>query len=246
MLAILSPAKRMKTEDCLAPRTEPMFLARTEQLLGVLRGMTLPQLQTLLQCNDDIARRSWRQYQTMDLRAGLSPAVLSFDGIQYPYMAPGVFDDRCFDYIERHVRILSGFYGILRPFDGIIPYRLELKTQMTGFKYYSLYNFWKDLPYQELFADTDTVINLASLEYSRLISPYLKDSQKIITIKFLENKNGKWRQSATHAKMARGEMVRFAAKEGINRPEDLKEFSDFGYVFSAADSSKENYIFKKL
>lgn len=117
---------------------------------------------------------------------------------------------------------------------------------MSGFKYYSLYDFWKDLPYQALFANTDNVINLASLEYSRLISPYLKDNQKMITIKFLENKNGKWRQSATYAKMARGEMVRFAAKEGINRPEDLKDFSDFGYVFSAADSSNENYIFKKM
>ena len=108
-----------------------------------------------------------------------------------------------------------------------------------------MYHFWGDLPYQELFNNAETVINLASLEYSRLISSYLKDGQKMITIKFLENKNGKWRQSATHAKMARGEMVRFMAKEQINDPEDLKKFSDFGYLFSAADSSKETYVFKK-
>ena len=116
---------------------------------------------------------------------------------------------------------------------------------MTGFKDYSLYHFWGDLPYQELFRDTETVLNLASLEYSRLIAPYLKDGQRMITIKFLENKNSKWRQIATHAKMARGEMVRFAAKEQINTPEQLKEFSDFGYVFSAEDSSAETYVFKK-
>ena len=155
MLAILSPAKRMKTEDCLAPRTEPMFLARTEQLLGVLRGMTLPQLQTLLQCNDDIARRSWRQYQTMDLRAGLSPAVLSFDGIQYQYMAPGVFDDRCFDYIEHHVRILSGFYGLLRPFDGVTPYRLEMQARLRTDFCADLYDFWGDGPCRALLRETE-------------------------------------------------------------------------------------------
>ena len=117
---------------------------------------------------------------------------------------------------------------------------------MTGFKDYSLYHFWEDLPYQNLFTNTETVINLASLEYSRLISPYLKDGQKLITIKFLESKNGKWRQIATHAKIARGEMVRFAAKEQINKPEDLKKFSDFGYAFSEEDSTEEDYVFKKL
>jgi hypothetical protein len=182
---------------------------------------------------------------TSKLDKKLTPAILAFSGIQYQYLAGDVLPQEGLDYLQDHLRILSGFYGILRPFDGIIPYRLELKTQMTGFKDYSLYHFWEDLPYQELFTNVKTVINLASLEYSRLISPYLKEGQKMITIKFLENKNGKWRQSATHAKMARGEMVRFMAKEQINDPEDLKKFSDFGYLFSAADSSEENYIFKK-
>ncbi|NME20800.1 peroxide stress protein YaaA [Lactobacillus johnsonii] len=247
MKIIIAPAKKMRVDqDTFLVKSEPAFLDKTQELLDFLKTRSFNQLQELWKANDNIVRTNQNNLVTSELDSNLTPALLAFSGIQYQYLAGDVLPQEGLDYLQDHLRILSGFYGILRPFDGIISYRLELKTQMTGFKYYSLYNFWKDLPYQELFADTDTVINLASLEYSRLISPYLKDSQKMITIKFLENKNGKWRQSATHAKMARGEMVRFAAKEGINRPEDLKEFSDFGYVFSAADSSKENYIFKKL
>ena len=243
MLAILSPAKRMKTEDCLAPRTEPMFLARTEQLLGVLRGMTLPQLQTLLQCNDDIARRSWRQYQTMDLRAGLSPAVLSFDGIQYQYMAPGVFDDRCFDYIERHVRILSGFYGLLRPFDGVTPYRLEMQARLRTDFCTDLYDFWGDGPCRALLRETDTIVNLASGEYSRLVRRHLPKGARFVTCTFGEQQGGRVVEKGVYVKMARGEMVRFMAENHMQRPEELRSFDRLGFVFQPALSDESRLVF---
>ena len=243
MLAILSPAKRMKTEDCLAPRTEPMFLARTEQLLGVLRGMTLPQLQTLLQCNDDIARRSWRQYQTMDLRAGLSPAVLSFDGIQYQYMAPGVFDDRCFDYIEHHVRILSGFYGLLRPFDGVTPYRLEMQARLRTDFCTDLYDFWSDGPCRALLRETDTIVNLASGEYSRLIRRHLPKGARFVTCTFGEQQGGRVVEKGVYVKMARGEMVRFMAENHMQRPEELRSFDRLGFVFQPALSDESRLVF---
>lgn len=243
MLAILSPAKRMKTEDCLAPRTEPMFLARTEQLLGVLRGMTLPQLQTLLQCNDDIARRSWRQYQTMDLRAGLSPAVLSFDGIQYQYMAPGVFDDRCFDYIERHVRILSGFYGLLRPFDGVTPYRLEMQARLRTDFCTDLYDFWGDGPCRTLLRETDTIVNLASGEYSRLVRRHLPKGARFVTCIFGEQQGGRVVEKGVYVKMARGEMVRFMAENHTQQPEELRSFDRLGFVFQPALSDESRLVF---
>ena len=243
MLAILSPAKRMKTEDCLAPRTEPMFLARTEQLLGVLRGMTLPQLQTLLQCNDDIAHRSWRQYQTMDLRAGLSPAVLSFDGIQYQYMAPGVFDDRCFDYIEHHVRILSGFYGLLRPFDGVTPYRLEMQARLRTDFCTDLYDFWSDGPCRALLRETDTIVNLASGEYSRLIRRHLPKGARFVTCIFGEQQGGRVVEKGVYVKMARGEMVRFMAENHMQRPEELRSFDRLGFVFQPALSDESRLVF---
>lgn len=246
MRIIIAPAKKMKVDqDTFLVRSKPAFLNKTQELLDFLKTRDFEQLQNLWRANNNIVRANQRNLLTSKLDKNLTPAILAFSGIQYQYLAGDVLPQEGLDYLQDHLRILSGFYGILRPFDGVISYRLELKTQMTGFKDYSLYHFWGDLPYQELFNNAETVINLASLEYSRLISSYLKDGQKMITIKFLENKNGKWRQCATHAKMARGEMVRFMAKEQINDPEDLKKFSDFGYLFSAADSSKETYVFKK-
>lgn len=247
MKIIIAPAKKMKVDqDTFLVRSEPVFLDKTQELLDFLKTRDFDQLKGLWKANDNIVRANQNNLLTSKLDRNLTPAILAFSGIQYQYLAGDILPQEGLDYLQDHLRILSGFYGILRPFDGIIPYRLELKTQMTGFKDYSLYHFWEDLPYQNLFTNTETVINLASLEYSRLISPYLKDGQKMITIKFLESKNEKWRQIATHAKMARGEMVRFAAKEQISKPEDLKSFSDFGYAFSEEDSTEEDYVFKKL
>lgn len=246
MKIIIAPAKKMKIDqDTFLVRSRPVYLDKAQELLDFLKMRNFEQLKSLWKANDNIVRTNQNNLLVSDLDKKLTPAILAFSGIQYQYLAGDVLPQEGLDYLQDHLRILSGFYGILKPFDGVIPYRLELKTQMTGFKDYSLYHFWGDLPYQELFRDTETVLNLASLEYSRLIVPYLKDGQRMITIKFLENKNSKWRQIPTHAKMARGEMVRFAAKEQINTPEQLKEFSDFGYVFSAEDSSAETYVFKK-
>lgn len=243
---IIAPAKKMKADqDTFSVQSEPAFLNKTEELLSFLKERNFEQLQQLWKANDKIIRDNQTKLCTSELDKNLTPAILAFSGIQYQYLAADVLSQSGLDYLQDHLRILSGFYGILRPFDGVIPYRLELKTQMKGFKDYSLYHFWQDLPYKELFKDTEVIINLASLEYSRLISPYLKDNQKMITIKFLENKNGKWRQIATHAKMARGEMVRFAAENEITKAEDLKGFTDFGYHFSKDDSSNENYVFKQ-
>lgn len=195
MRIIIAPAKKMKVDqDTFLVRSKPAFLNKTQELLDFLKTRDFEQLQNLWRANNNIVRANQRNLLTSKLDKNLTPAILAFSGIQYQYLAGDVLPQEGLDYLQDHLRILSGFYGILRPFDGVISYRLELKTQMTGFKDYSLYHFWGDLPYQELFNNAETVINLASLEYSRLISSYLKDGQKMITIKFLENKNGKWRK----------------------------------------------------
>ena len=243
MLAILSPAKRMKDEDCLAPQTEPVFLEQAGRLLGVLRSMTLPQLQELLQCSDDIARRSWEQYQRMDLRSGLSPAVLAFDGIQYRYMAPGVFDERCFAYIGRHVRILSGFYGLLRPFDGVAPYRLEMQARLRTDFCADLYDFWGEAPCRALLRETDTIVNLASGEYSRLIRRHLPKGARFVTCVFGEQKDGRIVEKGVYVKMARGEMIRFMAENNVSRPEELQQFDRLGFAFQPELSGPDKLVF---
>ena len=132
MKIIISPAKKMRVDidslDCLGL---PIFLSRTERLLAALRALSPDQRRALWKCSEALARRSNDLLEKMDLYQNLTPALLAYEGIQYQYMAPDVFTYGEFDYLQEHLRILSGFYGLLRPFDGIAPYRLEMQAKLS-------------------------------------------------------------------------------------------------------------------
>ena len=246
MRIIISPAKKMRSDtDSLPWLGLPVFLNKTEQLLDNLRGKTPQELKNLWKCNDAIAELNIRRLQDMDLRSQLTPAVLAYEGIQYQYMAPGVFSDREFNYIEEHLRILSGFYGILKPFDGVTPYRLEMQTKLKIGDCSDLYGYWGDLPANRLFSETDFILNLASKEYSTCVSRYLPGNIRFLTCVFGEEQNGKVIEKGTMCKMARGEMVRFLAENQICQPDQIKSFNRLGYCFSEAHSSSEKFVFIK-
>ena len=132
MRIIIAPAKKMNTDlDSFPPEALPQFLDRTERLMSALRAMSFQELQALWKCNDSIAKLNVERLRDMDLRRCLTPAVLAYEGIQYRYMAPSVFETGQLAYIREHLRILSGFYGLLRPFDGVTPYRLEMQARLS-------------------------------------------------------------------------------------------------------------------
>ncbi len=222
----------------------PQFLPETEVLAAFLKTRSQEQLKELWQASDRVVTASLKQLEEMDLHHHLTPAIVAFSGIQYQYMAPDLFTQPALDYIQDNLRILSGFYGMLRPFDGITPYRLEMKTRMTGFRDYSLYHYWQDKIAASLFKDDDLVINLASKEYSRIVTPYLSANRKMITVDFQEEKDGKWRTVATHAKMARGEMVRYLAEKQIKNSAALQDFHDFDFQFDEDASTHDHYVFR--
>ena len=145
MRVIISPAKKMKTDtDSFPCRDLPVFLSRTERILSRLGELSAAQLKALWKCNDQIAQLNVQRLRDMDLRSILTPAIIAYEGIQYRYMAPGVFTDRELSYVQEHLRILSGFYGILRPFDGVTPYRLEMLAKLPMGEAKDLYGFWGD------------------------------------------------------------------------------------------------------
>ena len=130
MKIIISPAKKMNINtDDMEVKTSPIFLERAIVLMEWIRGMSYEEAKKLWGCNDKIAALNYERFQTMDLKRGLTPALLAYEGIQYQYMAPHVFEYDQWDYVEDHLRILSGFYGILRPLDGVVPYRLEMQAK---------------------------------------------------------------------------------------------------------------------
>lgn len=244
MRIIISPAKKMNVDtDSLRWQDLPCFLSQTEQLCRKLQGMDYEALKKLWKCNDQIAALNVQRLEGMDLKRCLTPAILAYEGIQYQYMAPGVFTNQEFAYVQEHLRILSGFYGILRPFDGVTPYRLEMQAKLPVGEAKGLYAFWGDSIARNLFAETDCIINLASKEYSRCVSQYLDPTIRFITCVFGEKKDGKIIEKGTICKMARGEMVRYLAENQIETPEEMKAFDRLNYRYAPEHSDKSNYVF---
>ena len=244
MRMIIAPAKKMKTDpDSFAVEGLPRFLNQTERLKAALQAMSPKELQKLWKCSGAIAAPNAERLRDMDLRRRLTPAVLAYEGIQYRYMAPNVFETGHYAYIREHLRILSGFYGLLRPFDGVTPYRLEMQARLRVDGHRDLYDFWGSKLAYQLAAETGLVLNLASKEYSRAVESHLPPAVRFLTCTFGELKGGKIIGKGTMCKMARGQMVRWLAENNVTDPEDIKNFADLGYRFSPAHSTENNYVF---
>ena len=247
MKIILSPAKKMITDtDSIAPVGMPDFLDKTAEILSWIKSLKKEEQKAIWKCNDKIARQNFDRLENMDLYHMLTPAILSYEGIAFQYMAPTVFEDGQFEYIQKHLRILSAFYGSLKPLDGVKPYRLEMQAKVTIGNTRNLYDYWGDLLYQSVIDDSRIIINLASKEYSKCIEKYLSPKDTYITITFCELSGEKLVTKGTYAKMARGEMVRFMAERGIENPADIQEFNRLGYRFREDLSSEKEYIFERL
>ena len=246
MRIIISPAKKMRVDtDSLPFQALPVFLPETERLLAALRTMTPKELQALWKCSDSIAALNVERLAAMDLRRCLTPAVLSYEGIQYQYMAPGVFETEQYDFIQKHLRIVSGFYGLLRPFDGVTPYRLEMQAKLAVDGSQDLYAFWGDKLARKLTEETDFVLDLASKEYSRAVEPHLPENVRLVRCTFGERQGSKIVEKGTMCKMARGQMVRWLAENNVTAPADIREFHDLGYHYDPAESGENHFIFVK-
>lgn len=236
MKIIISPAKKMcLSEDHDFSLTQPTFQSEHDELLSRLLNKTKDELLDLYHCSAKTLEPVWQnlQLQKDGITLPKSPALLCYEGIAFQYMAPGVFSNDQWDYVNEHLRILSAMYGVLRPLDGIEPYRLEMQQRLDG----SLYEFWGSKLVEQL--NDDTIINLASKEYSKAISTY----QKLIDIRFFELDQGKYKEKGVYAKMARGAMVRWLAQNQIEDPLQLQQFNEMNYRFDPESSNDHLYVF---
>lgn len=246
MRIIISPAKKMRVNsDDFAAEQLPRFLDRTEELEDYIRHLDYDGCRALWQCNDAIAALNYERFQTMDLRGAQTPALYAYDGIQYQYMAPNVFTNEELSYVKEHLRILSGFYGLLQPFDAVAPYRLEMQAKPVGFRCGTLYDFWGDTLALALAEECGCIVNLASKEYSKAVRPHLPKTVRWVDCTFAESVGGKLKEKGTQAKMARGAMVRYMAETGVERVEDMLGFDRFGFRYNEAASSENHLIFIK-
>ena len=269
MKIILSPAKKMNNaEHCgtfgqtvletsesgqtvlegteFGVLTSPQYLSQTREILDWLKSRTHEELKKLWGCNDAIAEQNFERLEHMDLEQQLTPAVLSYEGIAFQYMAPAVFEYGQFEYVQEHLRILSAFYGALRPMDGVTPYRLEMQTKAAIGGKKNLYDLWGSRLYEAVHDDSGVIINLASKEYSKCVEKYLTDQDLYITVNFCEKSGDKLVTKATYAKMARGEMVRFMAENRVEDPKEIKRFDRMGYIFREDLSDETSYVFERI
>lgn len=228
MNIIISPAKQMRIVDDFYSeiQTQPLFETQANQLVQQLQDLTYDQYKAIMKCSDKIALPAYENIQNFDFNHQKSPAILSYSGIQYQYMAPEVFTDQQIEYVQNHLFILSGLYGILRPLDNIQPYRLEMQAKLNG----SLYQFWGDKLARCL---EKPILNLASEEYAKCIRKY----KAMIDVRFCQEENGKLIEKGVYAKMARGSMVRYMAEHNATEISQLYNFNELGYIYHPEHST---------
>lgn len=243
MKIIISPAKKMKREEYVAPLHRPMFLKEAGELLSFLRSLSDSEMAKVWKVKGALLSSSLSSLSMLSLEDIGSPAIFSYDGIQYTYMSPSSFTDSMLEYAEKNLRIISGLYGLLRPLDGVGTYRLEMESPISIPGYGDLYSYWGGKIAFSLMEDDRLLVNLASAEYSKAVLPYLPSTVTVVTPVFLDWEKGRYVSKGVYAKMERGEMVRFLAETRAETVEEIMKFSSRGYEFSRFLSDSNTLCF---
>jgi cytoplasmic iron level regulating protein YaaA (DUF328/UPF0246 family) len=254
MLIVLSPAKTLdyETPPTTDIHTQPDFISHSAKLIGELKKLSPAEIASLMQVSDALADlnagrfASWsKKFTTKNAKQ----AVLAFNGDVYEGLDAPSFTPKQLEYVQSHIRILSGLYGLLRPLDLMQPYRLEMGTRFANARGKDLYAFWGNIVTEalnEVLAahKAKSLVNLASEEYFKVVKPKLL-AAPVITPVFEDWKNGRYKVISFFAKRARGLMARYAAVKGINQPEKLKQFDVDGYAFDPSVSGEQTWVFRR-
>ncbi|MCY4212790.1 MAG: peroxide stress protein YaaA [Gammaproteobacteria bacterium] len=252
MLAIISPAKSLDF-DGRAPTSKssvPSFLDDSAELMRELREMAPQDLSDLMGISTDLAQLNYDRYAAWGEpfnRRTAKQAMFAFNGDVYIGLKSAEFSERDLTWAQRHLRILSGLHGILKPLDLIQPHRLEMGTQLPNGRGGDLYAFWRDKVTAALNEAIDAqrqpiLVNLASNEYFKAVDAARLDA-RIITPTFKDLKNGRYKFISFFAKKARGLMAAYLVKNRVSTLRALKAFDWQGYRFSAAESSPNDWVF---
>lgn len=252
MLLILSPSKTLdyETPFALKDHTQPQFLKDSELLVKKLRTLSQKQIGEMMEISEKLSAlnvQRFKDFKTPFTLKNARQALLAFKGDVYEPMEVESYGQKEFLFAQEHVRILSGLYGLLRPLDLIQPYRLEMGRKLTVGKSKDLYGFWGTRIAEALNGElakqsNKLLINLASEEYGKVV---LRKALQypVLDIAFKENKGGKIAIIALFAKQARGLITDYIIKNHIDKPDQLKDFSERGYKFESKLSTENQLVF---
>ena len=254
MLALISPAKTLDYESALPTDffTLPRLLEHSQELIDLSRKLSVSDLSSLMHVSEKIAKLNVERFKDWQSEFNFSnarQAIFAFKGDVYTGLDAYHLNDADFEFAQQHLRMLSGLYGLLRPLDLMMPYRLEMGTKLHNARGHNLYEFWgshiTDLIHQDLEKTNSSVLlNLASDEYYKAVIE-AKIQAEIIKPVFLDQKNGQYKVISFYAKKARGLMARFMIENKIDQVDDLKSFNSDGYFFDAESSLKGELVFKR-
>ena len=254
MLAILSPAKTLDYETPLKTKlnSQPIYGRESNQLIKTLRTFEPFEVASLMKISDKLADLNHKRYiewRNNPAESKTRPAALAFKGDVYQGLEAESFNDNDLKFAQRHLRILSGLYGLLRPLDVIQPYRLEMGTKLKTSKGQNLYDYWgtkltNGLNEALKESKEGTLVNLASNEYFGAVQPKLLEGS-LLNIGFKEKRNGQLKFVSFSAKKARGLMAKFIIKERLKNPDDLKNFDLEDYKFNKKLSSELEWTFSR-
>ncbi len=247
MKIILSPAKLMRPHQ--VPFTgKPIYLKEAKALMKNLKVWSAKELSTRMKLSETKAKETYQIIQSWGAKknqVNTSPALFAYIGEAFKALDADTCSQDELSYLQRHLFILSGNYGILKPLDRIEMYRLEMAQRGVASEGLSLYEFWRikvENYMSKALAKEEFLLNLASSEYSDLIqAPKLRS--RMVTPQFFEEKNGQLKAVSVFSKQARGTMARWCAQNSIDNPEEIKNFTALGYTFVAAQSSTTDWIF---
>ena len=258
MLFVLSPAKSLdyETPSKVTQPTTPQFVARSAELIDILKTKSPAEIAELMDLSDPLAALNVARYGVWSPRftdSNSKPAVLAFNGDVYEGLDAASLSEDDLQWAQQHLLILSGLYGVLRPLDRMQPYRLEMGTALDNARGKNLYAFWGDTLAghinERLQSDASPVIvNLASQEYFKAVRPtaasrWLKP--RIVECVFEDWKAGQYKVISFHAKRARGLMTRFAITHRLRTPQGLQDFDLEGYAYVAEASDEQRLVFRR-
>jgi hypothetical protein len=253
MVTLISPSKTLNFDDnnSCNLNTDCRLINHTSELHKILVNFSINDLKDLMNVSDKIAELNYNRFKNWKnpMNSNSSKqAIYAFKGDVYSGLdVESILEDK-FDFLQENLRIISGFYGLLRPFDKILPYRLEMSTKLSNSRGKNLYEFWgnniTNLLNNDIEDENSYVVNLASNEYFKSIKKN-KLKNEIITPIFKEFKNGTYKTIAIYAKKARGLMSRFIIDNKIQKPENLKAFNLESYSFDNNLSDNYNYVFTR-
>ncbi len=252
MLTVLSPAKTLDFETPATTKiaTQPRMLESSEVLVDRLRTMSADQLSSLMGISEklgELNRARFKSWSPPFTRTNAKQAVLAFKGDVYRGLEAESFTAEDFRFAQKHIRILSGLYGVLRPLDLIQPYRLEMGTRLKNEHGGNLYHYWgeditKELNKQLASLKSSTLVNLASAEYFKSVDTTVLKAD-VVTPTFLDFKNGNYKIISFYAKRARGMMASWIVRNRIKDTGKLRKFNAAGYRYSADHSDPDSPAF---